>query len=256
MAPAILSTNAAGARNGSMSVPRWGALIGGGALALLGLTRRSKSGLVLAAGGGLLAYLATKTSSVPEQLVARSSVLLNCSPQEAFQFWRNFENLPLFMRHLDSVSILGDRRSRWVAAGPLGRGIEWEAEIVAERENELISWRSLDDSEIQVDGFVEFRSATGKRGTVVSANIIYSPPAGRLGNTLAKLLGKDPSFLMKNDLRRFKALMEAGEIPTIEGQPHGPRSMTTGLARLINPDESIRGEVNLGEVFEAKRRLA
>jgi uncharacterized membrane protein len=239
-----------------MSAPRWGALIGGGALALLGLSRRSKAGLALAAGGGLLAYIGARPSRAPSQLVANSSVLLNCTPEEAFRFWRDFENLPLFMRHIDSVTILSDRRSRWVAAGPLGQPIEWQAEIVAERENELISWRSLDDSQIQVDGFVEFRPATGRRGTVVAASIIYSPPGGRLGSRVAKLLGKDPSFLMKNDLRRLKALIETGEIPTTAGQPHGPRSKAVAVARLINPDESIRGKVNLGELTEAQRRLA
>jgi uncharacterized membrane protein len=256
MAVGIHPTNAASARNGSIAVPRWGALIGGGALALLGLSRRSRSGLALAAGGGLLAYMGARAAATPAQAVARSSVLVNCSPQEAFQFWRNFENLPLFMRHIDSVTIIDNRRSRWIAAGPLGKPIEWEAEIVAERADELISWRSLADSDIQVDGFVEFRPATGKRGTVISANIIYSPPAGRVGHTIAKLLGKDPSFLMKNDLRRLKALIEAGEIPTVEGQPHGPRSKVIGVVRMLSPDESMRGQVRLGEFAEAKRRLA
>lgn len=255
-AAGIHSTNAASARNGSMALPRWGALIGGGSLALLGLSRRSKSGLALAAGGGLLAYMGARTAVTPAQLVAKSSVLLNTSAQEAYRFWRNFENLPRFMRHLDSVTVTGDRRSRWLAAGPMGRRIEWEAEIVAERENELISWRSLEGSDIQVDGFVEFRPATGKRGTIISSTIIYSPPAGRVGHAFAKLLGKDPSFLMKNDLRRYKALVETGEIPTVEGQTHGPRSRTVGVLRLFNPDESRHGDVNIGEYVEAKRRLA
>jgi len=232
------------------------ALVGGGALALAGLTRRSKTGLALAAGGGVLAYAGSKAISRPAHLSASSTIQLNCSPNDAYRFWRNFENLPLFMRHLQSVSVTGDRRSRWIAAGPLGSQIRWDAEIVAERENELISWRSLPGSDIEMDGYVEFRGAPGNRGTFVSANIIYSPPAGRAGAAIAKLLGKHPEFLMRQDLRRFKALIEAGEIPTIEGQSHGPRSRVAAAARVLDPDQSIRRESRLVDVLEGKRRTA
>src|ERR1051326_995208 len=106
--------------------PRLSAVVAGSALALFGLTRRSKAGLALAAGGGLLALAGSRLNASPAQLVASSTMQINCSPQQAFEFWRNFENLPLFMHHLDSVSILGDRRSRWVAAGPLGSRIRWD----------------------------------------------------------------------------------------------------------------------------------
>jgi uncharacterized membrane protein len=181
---------------------------------------------------------------------------VNCSPQQAYEFWSNLENLPLFMRHLDSVSILENGRSRWVAAGPLGSHIHWDSEIVADRKGELISWRSLPGSDMEVDGYVEFRRAPGDRGTFISANIIYSPPGGKAGSALAKLLGKDPNFLMRQDLRRFKALIEAGEVPTVEGQPHGPRSKLVGAARLLNPDQPIRGDVSMRETLEAQRRLA
>jgi len=236
--------------------PRWSAVAAGSALALFGLSRRSKAGLALAAGGGLLAFAGSRLNASPTQLVASSTMQVNCSPQQAFEFWRNFENLPLFMHHLDSVSILGDRRSRWVAPGPLGSRIRWDAEIVVERPGELISWRSLPGSDIDVDGYVEFRQAPGKRGTFVSANIIYSPPAGKFGGAIARLLGKDPAFLMRQDLRRFKALIEAGEIPTVEGQSHGPRSRVVAAARTLDPDQAIRRDAGLREVLHAKRRLA
>jgi uncharacterized membrane protein len=232
------------------------ALIGGGALAVAGLTRRSKASLALAAGGGILAYAGSKAASRPAHLIASSTIQLNCSPSEAYRFWREVENLPLFMRHLQSVSVIGDRRTRWIAAGPLGSQIRWDAEIITERENELISWRSLPGSDIAVDGSVEFRNAPGNRGTFVSANIIYSPPAGRAGAAMAKLFGKHPGFLMRQDLRRFKALIEAGEIPTIEGQSHGPRSRVAAAARVLDPDQSIRGDSRLVDVLEAKRRRA
>lgn len=236
--------------------PRWTALAAGSALAIFGLTRRSKAGLAVAAGGGLLAIAGSRLNTSPSQLVASSIMQANCSPQQAFEFWRNLENLPVFMRHLDSVSLVDDRRSRWVAAGPLGSRIRWDAEIVAERPGELISWRSLPGSDIDVDGYVEFRQAPGKRGTFVSANVIYSPPAGKFGGAIARLLGKDPGFVMRQDLRRFKALIEAGEIPTVEGQSHGPRSRVVAAARALDPDQSIRRDSGMREVLQAKRRLA
>ena len=235
---------------------RWGGIIAGSSLAVLGISRRSKSGLALAATGGLVALVAARAHSGPRELMARSSMQINCSPQEAFQFWRNFENLPRFMRHLETVTVDGSRRSRWIAFGPLGRRITWDAEIVAERENELISWRSLPGSDINVDGFVEFSHAPGNRGTMLNATILYEPPAGRLGHAIAKLLGKDPSFLMRQDLRRLKALIESGEVPTTEGQSHGPRSTTAALARTIDPDQPLRKESAMKEVLAAKRRIS
>lgn len=238
------------------NAPRWTALAAGSALAIIGLTRRSKAGLALAAGGGLLAVAGSRLNTSPSQLVASSTMQVNCTPQQAFDFWRNLENLPLFMHRLDSVSTIGDRRSRWVALGPMGSRIHWDAEIVAERSGELISWRSLPGSDIDVDGYVEFRQAPGQRGTFVSANVIYSPPAGNVGRAFARLLGKDPAFLMRQDLRRFKALIEAGEIPTVEGQSHGPRSRLVAAARALNPDQPIRRDASIREVLETKRRLA
>jgi uncharacterized membrane protein len=253
----IRRENATVARQPSGSaLPRWTALIGGSALAVLGLIRRSRSGVALAAAGGALAYLGNRAAAASKEMVARSSIHLNCSPQEAFQFWRNFENLPRFMRHLESVTTVGDRRSRWTAIGPMGTRLRWDAEIVAERPGELISWRSLEGSDLMLDGFVEFQAAPGNRGTVLFATIIYTPPAGSLGRTAAKMLGKDPSFLMRQDLRRFKALVETGEIPTVEGQTHGPRSRIAGAARLIDPDQPFPRRAQLREAIEAKRRIA
>lgn len=240
-----------------ISAQRWGGIIAGSSLAVLGISRRSKGGLAIAATGGLVALASAGAGTSPRELMARSSTQINCSPQEAFQFWRDVENLPRFMRHLETVTAEdGGRRSRWIALGPLGRRITWDAEIVAERENELISWRSLPGSDINVDGFVEFSHAPGNRGTMVSATILYGPPARGLGHTVAKLLGKDPSFLMRQDLRRLKALIETGEIPTTEGQSHGPRSATTALARTIDPDQPLRKEAGMKEVLEAKRRIS
>ena len=235
---------------------RWSPWIAGGAVALLGLTRRSPSGLIMAAAGGTLAYAGVQAATRQRKLEAHSSVLINCSPQDAYRLWHNFEDLPLFMHHLDSVKQTGDRRYRWIALGPMGTRIHWDAEIVHDHENESISWHSLPGSDITVAGFVEFRTAPAHRGTFLRAFIQYRPPAGALGHALAKILGKDLNFLMRQDLRRFKALMETGEIPTTEGQSHGPRSATAAVARVLDPDQAIRRQARIVEAFSAKRRIA
>src|SRR6478752_10477521 len=237
--------NAPGRRHRTITAFRWGALITGGALTLIGLSKRSKSGVAIAAAGGLLTYAGVKAGARQRELIARSSILLNCTPEEAYQFWSKFENLPLFMRHLESVTPLGETRSRWIAIGPLGKRVIWDAEIAFDRKDDVIAWRSLPDSELYVDGIVKFRNAPANRGTIITVVVVYQPPAGAIGAALARILGKDPSFMMRQDLRRLKALIEAGEIPTVEGQSHGPRSGVTAVARLINPDEPIRGDARI-----------
>ncbi len=248
--------NAQGRHHRRVTAFRWSALITGGALALIGLSKRSKSGVAIATAGGLLSYAGAKVGTERRELIARSSILLNCTPEQAYQFWSNFENLPLFMRHLESVTRLGESRSRWIAIGPLGKRVIWDAEIAFDRKDDVIAWRSLPDSEIYVDGIVKFRNAPGNRGTIITAVVVYQPPAGALGGALAKVLGKDPSFMMRQDLRRLKALIEAGEIPTVEGQSHGPRSGVAAAARLLNPDDPIRGERNLADIAQARRRIS
>lgn len=242
-------------RNRSASLQKWGAAIGGGAIAIYGLSRRSAIGLALATGGGALAYYAVR-SDPNRRFTARSTIQLNCTPKEAFRFWRDFENLPRFMRHLDSVHTIDDRRSRWIALGPMGKQISWVAEITNERPDELIAWRSVPDSDIELQGRVEFRNAPGDRGTILYATLDYLPPGGAFGHSVAKLIRKDPSFLMHQDLRRFKALLETGEIPTTDGQSHGRRGRMTAAVRVIDPDRPLRRDSRLTEVFSAQRRVS
>ena len=248
--------NAQGRRHRMETAFRWSAMITGGSLALLGLSRRSKSGIAIAAAGGLLTYAGAKAGARQRELIARSSILLNCTPEQAYEFWSKFENLPLFMRHLESVTLLGETRSRWIAIGPLGKRVIWDAEIAFDRKDDVIAWRSLPDSELYVDGIVKFRNAPANRGTIITVVIVYQPPAGVIGGALSKLLGKDPSFMMRQDLRRLKALIEAGEIPTVEGQSHGPRSSVAAVTRVLNPDDPIKGEGNLTDIANARRRAS
>lgn len=152
------------------------------------------------------------------------SVLVNKAPEELYRFWHNFENLPRFMNHLESVQVRDDRRSHWVAKAPLGTTVEWDAEIINEKENELIAWRSLEGADVSNAGSVRFQPARGGRGTEVKVSLEYDPPAGVLGAAVAKLFGEEPNQQVEEDLRRFKQLMETGVIPTTEGQSSGRRT--------------------------------
>jgi len=245
-------------RPSSLSRPQLAALVLGGTIATYGLSRRSLSGMALATAGGVFVYagLSSVRKNTDEQDFVESSVTINCTPAETYKFWRDFENLPRFMRHVESVSSLENGKTRWVVLGPGGSRIKWDAEIIKETENELIYWRSLPGSDISLEGTVEFRPATGNRGTLVTASFLYSPPGGKLGSSIAKIMGKNPKFMLRQDLRRFKALIETGEIPTTVGQSHGPRSLKVGIARMLDPDQPIRPESRITELLVARRRIA
>ena len=144
-------------------------------------------------------------------------VTINRSVHEVYDFWRRFENFPTFMRHLESVERLDDRRSRWRAKAPAGMTVEWDAETVEDREDEVIAWRSLPGSRIENSGSVRFSPAPGARGTEVRVQLQYSPPAGTFGRGIAYLFGEEPDGQVYDDLRRFKQLMETGEIPLSDG---------------------------------------
>lgn len=148
------------------------------------------------------------------------SVTINKSPAELYGFWRNFENLPKFMKHLESVKVLDDKKSEWTAKAPFGYEAHWGAVITEDKENELIAWRSVENSEIPNSGKVEFLP-TVDRGTVVRVTMQYQPPAGKLGAFASYFLSEEPETQIAEDLRRFKSLMEAGLIMHVEGQPSG-----------------------------------
>ncbi|HYF38265.1 MAG TPA: SRPBCC family protein [Gemmatimonadales bacterium] len=139
---------------------------------------------------------------------------------EVYGFWHNFENLPRFMAHLESVQVLDNNRSRWKAKAPAGMSVEWEAETLEDRANELISWRSLPDAEVPNSGTVQFKDAPGSQGTEVHVELRYQPPGGKLGALVAKLFGEEPEQQVKGDLRRFKQVMETGEIVHSDASIH------------------------------------
>lgn len=242
-------------RNGkNIAVPRWSAIVGGSALALYGLTRRSNTGVAVAAAGGLLAYGGSRLSSRPQSIHAEASFTVNVPPEEAYRFWLNLENLPRFMSHLQSVRDLGGGKSEWVARGPLQIPVKWTAQVEDQREGQWIVWRSEQNSLVPNSGSVQFRRAPGDRGTEVIVAMQYAPLAGAVGKAFAMLFGKDPSQTVREDLRHFKQLMETGEIATTVGQPHGRRSAKMKLKNAIytdhrpKPTQSVRPQLEPREV--------
>lgn len=147
----------------------------------------------------------------------RKSLIINRAPEELYQYWRDFENLPRIMRHLVSVKVTGEGRSHWVARGPAGTTVEWDAEITEDRPNELIAWRSLEGSEVDNSGSVRFDTATGNRGTIVRVEIEYNPPGGSIGAGVAKLFGEEPGSQAREALRCFKQMMETGDVTLSDG---------------------------------------
>jgi uncharacterized membrane protein len=142
------------------------------------------------------------------------SVTINRPVVEVYRFWRNFENLPRFMDHLEAVTVVDDTHSHWVAKGPAGTRVEWDAVIHHEFDDELIAWRSLPGSEINNAGSVHFTPTTDGMGTEVRVVLSYEPPAGKLGVAFAKLLGEEPSKQVADDLRRLKQVLDTGDVGT------------------------------------------
>jgi uncharacterized membrane protein len=167
---------------------------------------------------------ATQSGSAPAITVTQT-VTINSAAYELYHFWKNLENLPLFMQHLESVSEVNDRVSHWVAKAPAGTSVEWDAEIVDDQPERRIGWRTLPDSQVTHEGMVSFEPATGGRGTIVRVEMLYVPPAGKVGVWIARLFGEEPALQVADDLRRLKQLLETGEVATTVGQSAGKRSM-------------------------------
>jgi uncharacterized membrane protein len=146
---------------------------------------------------------------------------INRPREELFAFWRNFENLPFVMEHVESVERRDEWRSHWRVRRSKGKVIEWDAEVVNEHPAELIAWRTLEGSDVRHAGTIRFTPAPGGWGTEVKLAVEYEVAGGTVSNALAKMFRCSPEQQMREDLRHFKQLMEAGEIPTTAGQPTG-----------------------------------
>jgi uncharacterized membrane protein/uncharacterized protein YjeT (DUF2065 family) len=163
------------------------------------------------------------TSSQKADKPVMKSITINRPIEEVYAFWHNFENLPRFMSHLESVQVTGDRRSHWKAKAPAGTTVEWDAEMTEDSPNERIAWRSLEGADVYNTGSVNFEPAPGNRGTEVHVELEYKPPAGKLGKVVAKLLGEEPDIQVADDLRAFKQVIETGEVVIADGSIQGRR---------------------------------
>jgi uncharacterized membrane protein len=229
---------------------RWLSIVAGGALAAYGARRRDLPGGLAAAAGAALLYrgatgycpiserigrdtahqghaaIADDGSDTRQRLAGTrgvhvdDAVTINRPPNEVYRFWRNFENLPRFMNHLESVSMREGGVSHWVAKGPAGVPVEWDARIINEIENRLIGWQSLEGSTVATAGSVHFDETPG--GTQVRVHFQYDPPAGKLGAAVARLFGEEPNVQVREDLRRLKEILE-GNAPVGAGTSAGRR---------------------------------
>jgi uncharacterized membrane protein len=222
-------------------VERWGSMLGGAVLLWSGLRTGRLNGLIMAAMGGSLLYRGftghcsayealgidstehPEATAVPAQqgVKVERTVQINKSPQELYSFWRKLDTLPSVMHHLERVDVLSDTRSRWLANGPLGTSLTWEAEIINDHEPDMLAWRSLPGSQVETAGSVHFQPLPGDRGTAVAVSLKYNPPLGKLAANVAAFLGSGLEQRLAEDLHRFKSTMETGEAPRTAGQPSG-----------------------------------
>jgi uncharacterized membrane protein len=216
------------------AVERWTSMAAGAALAAYGLSRRHGRGMAVAAVGGALLErgftgycrlynaLGWNTAGSPTDtrralggsagVTVDESITVNRPIEELYRFWRNLENLPKFMQHLESVERITETLSRWRAKGPAGTTVEWNAEIINEVPNQVIGWKSIEGSDVVSAGSVNFDSDGSGRGTRLRVRMQYSPPGGKVGAAVAWLFGNDAATEIREDLRRFKQLIETGEI--------------------------------------------
>jgi uncharacterized membrane protein len=153
----------------------------------------------------------------------KRAVTVNRPREVLYAFWRDFANLATLMPHILEIRPAGERRWHWTVRGPGGAAVEWDAELVEERENELLAWRSVDDADIASEGSVRFVPAPGDRGTEIHVAMSFRAPAGKVGRAVAWLSGEEPGKQLRDGLRRFKQKLETGEVPTITPQPAGGR---------------------------------
>ena len=205
-----------------------------------GLSRTAAATAAVAGITGVDVYAAVTRSRKATPMEVHGTTTVAKSQQETYEMWRQLEELPQFMAHLDEVQTTGNGRTHWRAGAPFGRTVEWDAEIVDDVPGEHISWRSVEGADIRNEGDVRFVSAPGGRATEVHVKLLYEMPGGKLGETVARLYGEDPHQQLDDDLRRFKQVAETGEVVRSEGAPSGKRArreFPQHPAQPLSPDE-------------------
>ena len=219
----------------------WFPLLGLGLIAS-GMASRRRSGTLLVAGGTLLtarmlrapAANAVLKKCLYQGLTVSRTMAIDAPREYVYQFWKDFSRFPEFMQHLITVERQDGGQWLWKAHGPLGMTFSWQARVVADEENARISWESIEGSEIENHGVVEFADAPGSRGAFVKVELFYRPPAGKLGAAFASIFGENPEQQVREDLRRVKQIIETGEVPTTAGQPRGRRSQVLAALKTLH----------------------
>ncbi len=201
------------------------------------LPHKDEGGVVRQHGGG------ASVDAQAAKRVIQTFTIFGRMPGELYDYWRKLENLPRILHHLESVKELDNRRSHWVAKAPAGQTVEWDAEIVNDVPGQIIAWRSLPGASVPNAGAVTFREAPAGRGAEVKVELSYEPPLGKLGVAVAKLFGEEPSVQVREDLRRYKNLMEAGEIPVSynPGQGKPPHQAFDAQVNQGQTGANVRG---------------
>lgn len=232
-----------------MRADRIGYVMLGGILLLSGLRKR---GMLRLALGGTLLYQAytgnnplfkrlgirvnpNPPEGVRETIIVTERVTIAAPRAALYRYWRNFANLPRFMRHLVAVRVVDERRSHWMAQAPAGRIVEWDAELTEDQPERLLRWRSLPGSEITNFGLVRFSEPATGEGTEVEVELQYVPPAGSLSVAIARYTGEEPQWQVKDDLRRLQQLAEAGEIDVEQIQPPGAAAARAAANQPTTP---------------------
>lgn len=250
MQPDVTSADGAGEREaGAGTAERWVTMVGGTALGLAGLRLSGSrhgswaAAALTALGGGLFLAGAAGvpvartvretigTGALPgvagllplpeEPTTTQAVVTIGVPPGTVFRYWRNFANLPRLMGHLERVDVLSDKDSLWIARGPGGVELRWRSTLDKLRENELITWHTVGEADLPHRGSFQLRPAPGDRGIEARLTLIYRPPAAAGGRAVSRLFGTSPEQQAREALRRLKRILETGELPTVEGQPHG-----------------------------------
>jgi uncharacterized membrane protein len=221
-------------------------------LALLGRAMRARgvkrdrvTGVLAATAGvavlDVLGGVQLAREATTEARRVRKAITVNRPRDAVYAFWRDFANFPRFMQHIEAVQVVdGGGRSHWKARAPGGLTVSWEAEIIEDRRDELIAWRSVEGSDVEHAGTVTFESAPAGRGTVVRVEMRYGPPGGRLGAAVAKLFGEEPELQVADDLRHFKQVVETGEVVLSEATLGERRLRQHPAQPLPGPIPAIR----------------
>jgi len=219
----------------------WGAMLAGTVLSVYGWTRRSASGAALGVAGGAIALKAASAGPIADLIgtdtTTIGSVTIMRSAAELYTFWKDFEKATRWMEQIHSVTRIDDGRTRWVRALPGAGTLEWTTEVTEDIPNRSLAWRTVPESDYGLTERVEFLELEAYRGTEVRYSLTYKLHGGLLHSAAAMVIGEDPQQQVRENLRHFKMLMEAGEIATIRGQSHGPRKLKGRLMEVLLREE-------------------